>query len=136
MKFEECSQILSPKQLAFESGLERLDNGMVHVAVLTRMPGVTAEMIAWWFGEYMQTSEHYRRWHPTDHVWMGWQDKQPGTHLGAKHLVHEYVGGRLFKLRIHFLPPENFLGNSIASEPERLLICAKISFLNYPLTIA
>ncbi len=135
MKFEECSQILSPQKLAFESGLERLDNGMVHVAVLTRMPRVTAEMVVWWFGDYMQTSEHYRRWHPTDHVWMDWQDKQPGTHLGAKHLVHEYIGGKLFKLRIHFLPPEDFFGDGVVSDPERLLICAKISFLNYPLTI-
>ncbi|MGB5194623.1 MAG: hypothetical protein WBN70_16680 [Polyangiales bacterium] len=53
-------------------------------------------MIRWWFGDYMRTTEHYKRWHPRDHVWMSWNHKQPGTHIGAQHLVHEYIGSRLF----------------------------------------
>lgn len=72
--------------------MERLPDGLLHVAVLTRMPNVSPEMIGWWFGEYMQTTEHYKRWHPRDHVWMSWTNKQPGTHVGASHLVHEYTG--------------------------------------------
>ena len=64
MKFEDISTLLTPEKLPYSSGVERLDDGIVHVAVLTRMPGVSPEMIRWWFGDYMQTTEHYKRWHP------------------------------------------------------------------------
>ena len=83
MKFEELDSLLTPEKLPYLSGIERLPDGILHVAVLTRMPGVSPEMIGWWFGEYMQTTEHYKRWHPRDHVWMSWADKRPGTHVGG-----------------------------------------------------
>ncbi|MBW4549855.1 MAG: hypothetical protein KME35_01825 [Aphanocapsa sp. GSE-SYN-MK-11-07L] len=133
MKFEQCKQLFLPRNFGCESGIERLNNGGLHISVLTRMPNVTAEMIAWWFGDYMQTTEHYRLWHPRDHVWMDWADKQPGTHLGAKHLVHEYVGGKLYKLRIHFIPPDQFFEDEVETDPESLLLCAKLTFLNLPI---
>ena len=72
------------------------------------------EMIGWWFGDYMWTTEHYKRWHPRDHVWMSWEHKQPGTHVGARHLVHEYIGSRLHKLCITFVPPAEFFGRALA----------------------
>jgi len=77
MRFEELPTLLAPERLPYLSGVERLADGVLHVAVLTRMPGVSPEMIRWWFGEYMQTSEDYKRWHPRDHVWMDWEDKRP-----------------------------------------------------------
>jgi hypothetical protein len=105
MRFEELPTLLTPEKLPYLSGVERLADGIPHVAVLTRMPGVSPEMIGWWFGAYLETTDHYRRWHPRDHAWMSWEDKRPGTHVGAKHLVHEYTGGKLNKLRITFVPP-------------------------------
>lgn len=135
MRYEDRSRLLTPGSLAFESGVERLDDGVFHVAVLTAMPGVRAEMIAWWFGTYMQTSEHYRMWHPRDHVWMDWADKSPGTHVGAHHLVHEYIGGKLNKLRISFLDPAEVMGPR-ASEPGRLFVCAKVGLLGRPIGVA
>lgn len=131
MRYQDRTQLLKPEGLAFESGVERLEDGVVHVAVLTSMPGVRAEMIAWWFGTYMQTTEHYKRWHPRDHVWMDWEDKSPGTHLGAQHLVHEYIGGKLQKLRISFVDPVEVLGAQ-ACEPGRLFVCAKAGLLERP----
>ncbi len=100
MNCDQISQVLAPEKLFYPSGIERLADGTLHVAVLTRMPGTTPQMIQWWFGEYMETTEHYKRWHPRDHVWMAWEDKPPGTHVGARHLVHEYIGGRMNRLRI------------------------------------
>ncbi|MBW2629813.1 MAG: hypothetical protein JRE45_19660, partial [Deltaproteobacteria bacterium] len=79
MKFDELSTLLTPEKLPYLSGVERLADGTLHVAVLTRMPEVSPRMIAWWFGEYMQATEHYKRWHPRDHIWMSWEDKRPGT---------------------------------------------------------
>ena len=43
MKFEDVSTLLTPEKLPYVSGVGRLDNGIVHVAVLTRMPGVSPE---------------------------------------------------------------------------------------------
>jgi len=133
MRFEALPTLMTPEDLPYPSGVECLDDGILHVAVLTRMPGVSPAMIGWWFGEYMQTTEHYRRWHPRDHVWMSWEDKRPGTHVGAKHLVHEYIGGRLNKLRITFVPPEAFFGDALERAPGALAICARAGSLGRPI---
>ncbi len=129
MRYEDRARLLAPETLEFESGIERLDDGIFHVAVLTSMPGVSAEMISWWFGTYMRTTEHYRMWHPRDHVWMDWEDKAPHTHVGAHHLVHEYIGGKLHKLRISFLDPTQNMGSG-AREAGRLFICARVGLLD------
>ncbi len=133
MTFDELPALLAPDELPFSSGVERLHDGILHVSVLTRMPNVTPQMIEWWFGDYMETTEHYKRWHPRDHVWMAWEDKQPGTHIGAKHLVHEYIGGELNKLRIAFVPPERFFGDAWGSVPGAVAICAYPGLLEQPI---
>ena len=135
MQFEELDSLLTPEKLPYLSGVERLPDGVLHVAVLTRMPGVSPKMIAWWFGEYMQTTEHYKRWHPRDHVWMSWEDKQPGTHVGAKHLVHEYIGGRLHKLCISFVPTEALFGDALKQRPDALAICGQPGLLERPIDL-
>jgi hypothetical protein len=128
MRYEDRTRLLTPEVLEFESGVERFDDGVFHVAVLTPMPSASAEMISWWFGTYMHTTEHYRMWHPRDHVWMDWENKSPGTHIGAHHLVHEYIGGRLRKLRISFLDPVENMGPDAAGSG-RLFICARVGML-------
>jgi len=135
MKLEDLPTLLTPEALPYPSGVERLPDGVLHVAVLTRMPGVSPEMIRWWFGQYMQTTEHYRRWHPRDHVWMAWEDKRPGTHVGAKHLAHEYIGGRLQKLRITFVPPEELFADALTEMPEAVAICARPGLLDRPIDL-
>ena len=135
MQFEELPDLLRPEKLPYLSGMEVLPGCILHVAVLTRMPGVSPKMFSWWFGEYMQTSEHYRRWHPRDHVWMSWKDKRPGTHLGARHLVHEYIGGKLNKLQISFVPPEEFFEDALQGAPDAVAICARVGLLYQPIDI-
>ncbi|MEM8607029.1 MAG: hypothetical protein AAGF92_07980 [Myxococcota bacterium] len=135
MQFEQVTSLLKPEALPYLSGVERLPNGMLHVAVLTRMPGVSPAMIEWWFSEYMRTPEHYKRWHPRDHVWMAWEDKSPGTHVGAKHLVHERIGGRLEKLCISFVAPTEFLGDALAQAPGAIAVCARTGLLDWPVDV-
>ncbi len=132
MRFDDLQRLLTPDRLPYHNGIERLDDGVLHVAVSTPMPRATPRMIQWWFGEYMQTTEHYRRWHPRDHVWMAWRDKKPGTHVGAKHLVHEYIGGRLRKLRIHFVPPHEYFGEALDDDSSAVAICARVGSLGMP----
>lgn len=135
MKFEEVSTLLTPAGLPYLSGVERLPDGVLHVAVLTRMPRVSPKMVSWWFGEYLQTTEHYKRWHPRDHVWMKWEDKKPGTHVGAKHLVHEYIGGRLHKVRITFVSPDEFFSNALQGMSNTVAVCARTGLLDRPIDV-
>lgn len=135
MLFDQINSLLAPDGLPYLSGVERLPGGVLHVAVLTRMPGVSPRMIEWWFGEYLQTTEHYKRWHPRDHIWMSWEDKLPGTHIGAKHCVHEYIGGRFNKLKISFLPPEDYFGRALEESPGAVAICARSGLLGRPVDV-
>lgn len=135
MQFEQVATLVSPEKLPYQSGVERLADGILHVAVLTRMPDVSPNMIKWWFGEYMETTEHYKRWHPRDHLWMSWEDKRSGTHIGAKHLVHEYIGGQLNKLRIAFVAPEEYFLDSLQQVPGAVAICARVGLLERPIDI-
>ena len=123
------------KHVEFESGVRRLRDGTVEVASLVSMPGVTSDMFRWWFSDYLQTTEHYRMWHPKDHVWMDWEHKTPGEITGSHHLVHEYIGGELMKLRIQFTWPQEILGYDPTDE-NTVAICARVGELESSLNIA
>ncbi len=107
MNLEDANQLLEAGYLADESGYYRLTDGQLHVAARTSMPGCSSAMIDWWFG-YVRTTEQYRMWHPEDHVWCDW-DGPAGEYVGGTHLVHEYIGGQLNKLRIQFRPASEYL---------------------------
>ena len=123
------------KHVEFESGVRRLRDGTVEVASLVSMPGVTSDMFRWWFSDYLQTTEHYRMWHPKDHVWMDWEHKILGEITGSHHLVHEYIGGELMKLRIQFAWPQEILGYDPTDE-NTVAICARVGELESKLNIA
>ena len=123
------------KHVEFESGVRRLRDGTVEVASLVSMPGVTSDMFRWWFSDYLQTTEHYRMWHPKDHLWMDWEHKTPGEITGSHHLVHEYIGGELMKLRIQFAWPQEILGYDPTDE-NTVAICARVGELESSLNIA
>jgi hypothetical protein len=123
------------KHVEFESGVRRLRDGTVEVASLVSMPGVTSDMFRWWFSDYLQTTEHYRMWHPKDHVWMDWEHKTLGEITGSHHLVHEYIGGELMKLRIQFAWPQEILGYDPTDE-NTVAICARVGELESSLNIA
>lgn len=116
----------------FESGVKRLPNGIYEVSALTVMPGEDAEMVRWWFGDYMQTSEHYKRWHPDAHIWMDWENKVPGEYVGASHLVHEYIGSKFNKFRIQFVEPQDVIGEVELGE-NVVAVCATTGFLDRPI---
>ena len=115
----------------FTSEVRRLPNGIYEVSALTPMPGVTPEMVRWWFADYMQTTEHYQRWHPTAHIWMDWENKVPGEYVGASHLVHEYIGEELSKLRIQFVPANTIL-DDVKLGPDDVAVCALPGLLEQP----
>jgi DAPG hydrolase-like protein len=119
----------------FETGVRRLPNGTIEVSALTRMPNVKAAMVRWWFADFLQTTEQYKWWHPTDHVWMDWENKVPGEIVGASHLVHEYIGGELGKLRIQFVDPKVFFDVD-PNSADTVVVCARAGLLEEPVNVA
>lgn len=130
----DTSGILAKDYSGFETGVHRQPNGVYRVRALTRMPEVKAHMVRWWFADYLQTTAHYKRWHPTAHVWMDWENKKPGKIIGASHLVHEYIGEDLSKLRIQFIKPQEFLG-PVEQRDDRFIICARVGMLEEPINV-
>jgi len=119
----------------YANEIRRLSDASYLVAVRTPMLEVTADMLRWWFSDFMQTTEHYQWWHPKDHVWMDWENKEPGKIIGASHLVHEYIGGDLSKLRIQFVNPIEFFDYDPNNE-DTFVVCARIGLLNEEMNIA
>ena len=88
MRFAEIARLLDPRPLPLEMGYERLDDGILHVAIRTDMTGCTGAMLDWWFGARIGTRE-YRWWHPIDHISSAWSGGTAGSVIGATHLVEE-----------------------------------------------
>jgi len=120
---------------SYVSETRRLFDGSYLVAVRTPMPSVKADMVRWWFLNFLNTTEHYKWWHPNDHVWMDWENKKPGKIIGASHLVHEYIGGELSKLRIQFVDPSEFFGYNPNNE-DTFVICARAGLIDREINIA
>jgi len=120
---------------SYETEVRRLPDASYLVAVRTPMPGVKAEMVRWWFADFLNTTEHYSWWHPEDHVWMDWENKKPGEVIGSSHLVHEYIGNELSKLRIQFIDSSEFFGFN-PNDEDTFVICARVGLLEEEINTA
>src|SRR4030042_1554885 len=63
--------------------------------------GVTPEMIdTWWL--IMSDADHYKLWHPKDHVWAKLEIKEEGGNTTFTQHILEKIGGipRLMHLRL------------------------------------
>ena len=119
----------------YDTEVRRLPDASYLVAVRTPMPGVKAEMVRWWFADFLNTTEHYSWWHPEDHVWMDWENKKPGEVIGSSHLVHEYIGSELSKLRIQFINSSEFFGFD-PNNGDTFVICARVGLLEEEINTA
>lgn len=61
------SSLLDPNPMRLETGIQRLEEGMLMVAVRTDMPGCKGRMLDWWF-RFFETTQHIKWWHPVDHI--------------------------------------------------------------------
>jgi hypothetical protein len=115
MRLSDANDLLRNFYLPLESGWIRNADGTAHVAARTAMIGCKAHMVEWWFG-YVHTSEHYKWWHPRDHVFSDWVgERGTGRYVGGTHIAHEYFAGgpTLFKLKINFRDPGDILDKSL-----------------------
>lgn len=104
----EIDRLRDPAPLPLESGWCVLPDGVRFVAVRTPLPGVSAEMVDWWFDWHPRDPLRYRIWHPLAH-----RDnsvEMPAVtgakaHWGATHHPVEDVGTGEVHARIAFVPP-------------------------------
>ncbi|MDX8568068.1 hypothetical protein OZ668_08735 [Elizabethkingia sp. HX XZB] len=92
--FSTVNQLLSPKPMLLETGVKRLDNGMLLVSVRTDLHGCKSRMLDWWF-KYFETTEHLKWWHPHDHVSHGGWDSfwiKNKNYIGATIRATESLG--------------------------------------------
>jgi hypothetical protein len=134
MNLADANRLLDPGYTTLESGWVRLDDGQLHVAAWTIMPGCTGRMVDWWFG-WLRTTEQYKWWHPTDHVWCEWVgERGTGPYVGGEHHVHEYIGGELQKLRISFREPATYFDAAkLASSGVSAAVCGRVGELEAPI---
>jgi hypothetical protein len=113
LALKEAGQLLDPGYLDMETGWARLDDGQMYVAAHTPMPGVTGEMIDWWFS-WHDTDQAYLLWHPRDHVSASWKHSVDRTlpvreqYIGNTSEIVEYIGSRLEHLNVWFRAPGEY----------------------------
>ncbi len=89
------------------------------MAVRHPMPGVTADMVNWWFAWHGLESLRYMFWSPKDHYAVDMTDEDRAKVLdpdrplllkfqGITHHVYEDIGGGADDLWISFMTPEDF----------------------------
>ncbi|MFX1295118.1 MAG: DAPG hydrolase family protein [Promethearchaeota archaeon] len=88
------------KKIVEESGSETIDLVIEH-----ELPGVTPEMIDWWW-DHIDTTERYKLWHPKDHISFKWEKSPANGHVGAIHRLVETVGTPTM-LRIRWEDPSS-----------------------------
>jgi hypothetical protein len=116
MRLDQANTLLDHLYTPFESGWQRLPNGVIHVAARTHMIGCTGAMVNWWFG-FIHNTEQYLWWHPRDHLFSDWDgERGTGRYIGGTHLVHEYIGPDIYKLKINFREPSEILNTNRFAE--------------------
>ena len=119
LPIERINDLLNPGYFEVEAGWCVLPNGAGYVANHTSMPGVTVDMINWWFAWHSLEDLRYKIWWPDGHFGISLSDKDrakvldpsrpmPMRFQGVTHFVIENVGGpSAEKIAISFMTPED-----------------------------
>ena len=108
LALHDLDRLLDPAPVVAENGWCTLADGVSYIAVRTPMPGVTPEMVDWWFDWHPRDPLRYRIWHPAAH--RSNRLEQPAArgakaHWGTVHHPVEDVGTGLIHARIAFGAP-------------------------------
>ena len=124
-----------------EDGLARGRDGSLRVAVHTPMPDVTPAMWDWWFGWHGDEPSKYKLWHPQAHLFAQWADGdgvRPGTrsYVGRTSYVDEYLGSRLARAAIRFVPPDEVgIDAAALDRAGATAVCARVGLSDQPIDI-
>jgi hypothetical protein len=145
-RLEDAPALLRPGDAELEDGFGFAEDGSLHVAVRTAMPGVSPRMVDWWFGWHGCEAQRYKLWHPRAHVHAQWDGPEPalrpggdarGRYVGRTSFVDEYLGSEMAHAAIRFLPPASlgFDDGALADPDVAVMICARVSFADQPLAL-
>jgi hypothetical protein len=113
---------------AIENGYTLTPDGGAASFCLTEMPGVTPEMVDWWFGWHGKPLR-YRLWHPHAHMNVEWEDglgDQP-HYIGRTSLIEEYLGSAPAKVAVSFVAPSTLgLDEAKLAERDEFAMCARV----------
>lgn len=118
LPIENLNDLLNPGYMEVEAGFCCLPNGAAFVANHTPMPGVTVDMINWWFAWHSLEDLRYKIWWPKGHFAISINDEDrkkvldpdrpaPLKFQGITHYVVEDVGTGTEDIMISFLTPED-----------------------------
>ncbi|MCI8895419.1 MAG: hypothetical protein HFI41_12360 [Lachnospiraceae bacterium] len=113
------NDILKPGYLAVENGYCRMADGSGFVATKVEMPGVTQEMVDWWFIWHGLKDLRYKVWCPTQHYGIHVLERDLPKRLnqalsfkqrnwGTTDVVTEDVGDGPKTMHLTFLSPEDY----------------------------
>ena len=114
--FDCKNEILSDADLQKEVGFKKMDDGTYLISMICPMPGITSEMIEWWFWWHVQDNLRYQVWFPGQHFSISYskkdrsffeQAKMPAFRANTQY-PKERIGGVKMPLRIDFVTPEEF----------------------------
>ncbi|MEW1750628.1 DAPG hydrolase family protein [Streptomyces angustmyceticus] len=124
-----------------ENGYGLFDDGSMHTATLTRMPGVSPAMLDWWFWWHATETQRYKLWNPRAHVYAAWSGAPADRdapyrerYIGGTSFVDEYVGSALGELAIRFVRPSRFGFSEDGLDPaEATAVCGVVGLSRVPL---
>ncbi len=135
--FECKNDILSDTALQQEVGYKKMADGMYLVSMVCPMPGITAEMIDWWFWWHAQDKLRYQVWFPGEHSGISYRKKdrqyfeQPTvpSFQANTHYPVERIGGLKMPLRIDFVTEEDFGFSKQAMQENGIsrIVCGHVS---------
>ncbi len=115
-EFSNKNDILKSADLQSEIGYSKFEDGSYIVSMVCPMPGITPEMIEWWFWWHPQSDERYQVWFPGEHFSISYdrkdrkyfrKDSKPVFDRNTQYPV-ERIGGIRMPLRIDFVTPSDF----------------------------
>lgn len=107
---------MKDEALQKEIGYQKAEDGSYLVSMTCPMPGITPEMIAWWFWWHAQDKLRYQVWFPGAHTGISYSKKDkpyfsqpslPDFRPNSQFPV-ERIGAMKMPLRIDFVTPEAF----------------------------
>lgn len=134
------NEILANPKLQAEVGYTKMDDGTYLVAMVCPMPGITVDMIEWWFWWHTQDSLRYQVWYPGDHISIKYHKKdkaffeQPTMPAFVPNTQYpvERIGGMKMPLRIDFVTPEDLGFSKQAMQENNIpkIVCARVGAFN------
>lgn len=137
LPFERINDLLQPGYHAWETGVCFMPDNSCYVAVLTRMPKVSGEMLDWWFWWHALETLRYKIWFPGSHLANHTQDRHQlqNQELSSRQRYWnntqypiEDVGIGIEQLSMTFLPPADFGFDVSRFDEARVatVICARV----------